>query len=158
MALSLNDLKITPRDGLYVYMPNAPQPHNCIVADSVTEEAPLMAGDVVTLDATSTNPNCPVIKKAAVTDAIYGVIPYDAMKNSYTAKQKVMVAVEGSTIYKTAAAAVTPGADLYFNANMQVAATATAGNSILGTANAYAAANDLVQVKLKFAKTQAAGG
>ena len=42
---------------------------------------------------------------------------------------------------------------------MQVTSTATAGNSILGTANtAAAAANDLVQVKLKFAKTQAAGG
>lgn len=158
MALSLNDFKITPRDGLYVYMPNTPQPHNCIVADSVTDEAPLRAGDIVTLDAASTNPHCPVVKKAGVTDTIFGVIPYDAMKNSYIAKQKVMVAIEGSYIYKTAAGAITPGADLYFNTNMQVSATATAGNSILGNANVYAQANDLVQVKLKFSKTQAATG
>lgn len=158
MALSLNDLKITPREGLYVYMPNTPQPHNCIVSDVVTEEAPLKAGDIVTLDTTSTNSHCPVIKKAGVTDTIFGVIPYDAIKNSYTAKQKVMVAIEGSYVYKTAAGVVTPGADLYFNTNMQVSATATAGNSILGTANTYAAANDFVQVKLKFSKTQATTG
>lgn len=158
MALDLNVLKITPRDGLYVYMPNAPQPHNCIVASSVTAEAPLKAGDVVTLDTTSTNPNCPVIKKAGVTDAIYGVIPYDAMKNSYVGNDKVMVAIEGSYIYKIVADAVTLGADLYFNASMQVTDTATAGNSILGIANTYAAAaGDFVQVKLKFAKTQAGG-
>ena len=159
MALDLNDLNITPRDGAYVYMPNTPQPHNCIVSDSVTDEAPLKAGDIVTLDNTSTNPYCPVVKKAAVADAIFGVIPTDAIKDTYTAKQKVMVAIEGSYIYKTAAAAINQGVDLYFNANMQVTSTATAGNSILGTANtAAAAANDLVQVKLKFAKAQAAGG
>lgn len=146
MALNLNDLKITPRDGLYVYMPNAPQPHNCIAAEA------LQAGDVLTLDTTSTNPNCPVVKKAAVTDPVYGIVPYDAMKNSYEANDKVMAAVEGSYIYKVAAGAVTPGATLYFDADMQVTATETEGNSTLGTANTYAAAaGDFVQVKLKFA-------
>lgn len=152
MALNLNDLKITPRKGLYVYMPNAPQPHNCIVADGQA----LTAGDIVTLDATSTNPNCPVVKKAAVTDAIYGVIPYDAYKNSYTAKEKVMVAVEGSTIYLAANEKTNPGVDLYFTADGYVTGSATPGNSIVGTSNAAAAAkDDLIQVKLKFAKTQA---
>lgn len=155
MGLQLNDLKITPREGLYVYMPNAPQPHNCIVSDAQTTA--LVAGDIITLDTTSTNPYCPVVKKAAVTDTIFGVIPFDAVKNSYSAKDKVMVAVEGSTIYKTAATAITPGATLYFNANGQVTATATAGNSTLGTANAYAAANSFVQVNLKFGKTAASG-
>lgn len=158
MALDLNVLKITPRDGLYVYMPNAPQPHNCIVASSITAENPLKAGDIVTLDSTSTNPHCPVIKKAGVTDTIYGVIPYDAIKNSYVGNDKVMVAVEGSYIYKIAADAITLGADLYFNTSMQVTDTATPGNSILGTANTYATATgDFVQVKLKFAKTVAGG-
>lgn len=153
MALSLNDLKITPRKGLYVYMPNTPQPHNCIVTDSVTSAAPLVAGDILTLDTTATNTNCPVVKKAGVTDPIYGVIPFDAMKNAYSAKQKTMAAIEGSYIYLPAAGAINQGATLYFNANGQVTATVTAGNSIIGTANTYAAAaDDFVQVKLKFSK------
>lgn len=155
-AIGINEQRLGQRVGLYVYLPNAPQPHNCIVESSVLSTAPLRAGTVVTLDSTSKNPNCPVIKAAGVTDAIYGVIVYDSMKDAYIANDKVAVAVEGSTIYMPAAAAVTPGAELYFNESGQVTATPTAGNSIVGVANNYAAAaNDLVQVKLKFAKTQA---
>lgn len=156
-AIGINEQRIGQRVGSYVYLPNAPQPHNCIVASSVIATAPLKAGTVVALDSTNTNTNCPVVKAAAVTDAIYGVIVYDSIKDAYIANDKVAVAIEGSTIYMPAAGAVTPGAELYFNTSGQVTATATAGNSIIGTANNYAAAaNDLVQVKLKFAKTQAA--
>jgi predicted RecA/RadA family phage recombinase len=154
MALNLNRLNITPSKGLYVYMPNAPEPHNCIVSEA--QNTPLVAGDIVTLDATSTNTHCPVIKKAAVTDKVFGVIPTDALKDSYNAKEKCMAAIEGSYIYLPAAKAITMGADLYFDANGNVTDTATAGNSIVGIANtAAAAANDLVQVKLRFATTSA---
>jgi predicted RecA/RadA family phage recombinase len=155
MALNLNRLNITPTKGLYVYMPNAPEPHNCIVSEA--QATPLAAGDIVTLDATSTNTHCPVIKKAAVNDKVYGVIPFDAMKNSYNAKEKCMAAIEGSYIYLPAAKAITMGADLYFDATGAVTDTATAGNSIIGIANTAAAAkDDLVQVKLRFATTTAA--
>lgn len=152
MALNLNRLNITPTKGLYVYMPNAPEPHNCIVSDSQTTA--LAAGDILTLDSSATNTHCPVVKKAAVTDKIFGVIPYDMIKNSYSAKDKCMAAIEGSYIYLPAAKAIAMGADLYFTATGTVTDTATAGNSIIGIANtAAAAANDLVQVKLKFATT-----
>lgn len=154
MALDLNRLNITPVKGLYVYMPNAPEPHNCIVSEN--QETSLVAGDIVALDADSTNPHCPVIKKAEVTDKIFGVIPHDVLKNSYSAKEKCMAAIEGSYIYLPAADVITMGADLYFDANGNVTETATAGNSIIGTANTAAnAEGDLVQVKLKFATTAA---
>lgn len=152
MALQLNDLAITPRVGAYVYMPNVPQPHNCVV--SANQSTALKAGDIVTIDTTVTNTHCPVIKKAAVTDVIFGVIPSDARKNSYVAGEKTAVAVEGSYIYFVAAGAITQGADLYFDATGKVTATATAGNSIVGVANTSAtAAGEFVQVKLKFATT-----
>ena len=155
MALNLNRLNITPTKGLYVYMPNAPEPHNCIVSEA--QNTPLATGDIVTLDATSTNTHCPVIKKAAVNDKVYGVIPFDAMKNSYNAKEKCMAAIEGSYIYLPAAKAIAMGADLYFDATGAVTDTATAGNSIIGIANTAAAAkDDLVQVKLRFAVTASA--
>jgi hypothetical protein len=152
MAQSLNDLNITARNGLYVYMPNTPQPHNCIV--SASETSALKAGDIVKLDITSTNTAAPVIKKAAVTDPVFGVVVFDAMKTQYAALDKISVAIEGSYIHKTTAGVVTPGAVLYFNAAGAVTATATAGNSTIGTANTYAASGDLVQVKLKFATTE----
>ncbi len=154
MALNLNQRKITPTDGLYVYMPNVPEPHNCIVSE--TQTTPLVAGDIVTIDTTTTNPYCPVIKKAAVTDPIFGVVPFDSFKNSYDALDKIAVAIEGSYIYKTAAGTIAQGATLYFDENGQVTSTPTAGNSTLGTANTYAAqTGDFVQVKLKFGTTQA---
>ena len=152
MALNLNDLTMTPRVGAYVYMPNTPQPHNCVV--SPNQETPLKAGDIVTLDATVQNPHCPVIKKAGVTDAVFGVIPFDVRKNAYSAKEKVHVAVEGSYLYFQAAGTINQGAKLYFTSGGKVTSTATAGNSIVGIANTYAGAeNDLIQVKLKFETT-----
>lgn len=154
MALNLNDLKITPRVGAYVYMPNTPQLHNCVVSEN--QETALKAGDIVTLDSTVTNTNCPVIKKAGLSDAIFGVIPSDARKNAYEAQEKCMVATEGSYIYLLADGAISQGAKLYFNANGQVTATVTAGNSIIGSAVTSATTeNDFVQVKLHFETTQA---
>ena len=152
-ALQLNDLKITPRDGDYVYMPNVPQPHNVIV--SPNQATALKAGDIVTIDTTVANAHCPVIKKAAVNDPIFGVIPYDDRKNTYSAKEKTQVAVEGSYLYKIAGGSITQGAKLYFTSTGTVTATATAGNSILGIANTTAASGDFVQVKLKFETTTA---
>lgn len=151
MALNLNVKKLTPRNGAYVYMPNVPQPHNCIVSASETNT--LTAGTIVTIDTTATNTSCPVIKKAAKTDVIFGVIPFDSLKNAYVAKDKVAVAVEGSTLYMTADGAITQGAVLYITSAHKVTKTATAGDSTLGTAETAAADGALVQVKLKFGTT-----
>lgn len=148
MALTLNQLKMTPRNGAYVYMPNVPQPHNCIV--SANQATALTAGAILTLDTAATNTNCPVVKAAAVTDPIYGVIPYDSLKNSYKAKDKVMAAVEGSTLYFIADGAITQGAVLCFTAAGKVTKTQTATYSTIGVAETAAADGAFVQVKLKF--------
>jgi predicted RecA/RadA family phage recombinase len=155
MALQLNDLKITPRKGAYVYMPNVPQPHNCIVSSN--QATALKAGDIVTVDSSVSNANCPVIKKAAANDVIFGVIPADVRKNSYIAREKVAVAVEGSYLYFIASGSIAQGAKLYFNATTgKVTSTATGGNSIVGIANTSAAGDgDFVQVKLHFETTTA---
>lgn len=161
--ISLNAFDIKPIVGLYVYMANLPQLHNVIV--SPNQETPLMAGAVVTIDGTVTNPNAPVAKQAAVTDEILGVIAYSPIVNQFTlngqyiANDRIAVARENDIIWMAAAGAITAGSILYFNANNQVTSTATAGNTIIGIALTPAIAeNDLVQVELKFQKTQAAGG
>lgn len=155
--ISLNAFDIKPIVGLYVYMANLPQLHNVIV--STNQTTPLLAGAVVTIDGTVSNPNAPVAKQAAVTDEILGVVVYNPILNSFVANDRIAVARENDVIWLPAAAAITAGSELYFNANNQVTSTATAGNTIIGKALTPATAeNDLVQVELKFQKTQAAGG
>lgn len=155
--ISLNAFDIKPIVGLYVYMANLPQLHNVIV--STNQTTPLLAGAVVTIDGTVSNPNAPVAKQAAVTDEILGVVVYNPILNSFVANDRIAVARENDVIWLPAAAAITAGSELYFNANNQVTSTATAGNTIIGKALTPATAeNDLVQVELKFQKTQTAGG
>ena len=156
MAIGINALRIYPAVGSYVYLPNTPQFHNTIV--SATQTTPLGAGNIVTLDTASTNSNCPVVKQAAATDLPVGVVILDARINAYSANEKIPVAREGSIVYLPAAAAITAGTKVMFNADNQVTATVTAGNSYIGTALTPATAeDDLVQVELKFEKTQAGG-
>lgn len=156
-TLSLNQFAPNvPLAGMYVYMANLPQLHNVIV--SAEENAPLVAGAIVTLDTTSTNTNAPVAKQAAVTDEIFGVVTYNPIQANFANGERIAVARPNDVVWLPAAGAVTVGAELYFNASNQVTATVTAGNSIVGKALTKAAATgDLVQVELGF-KTTAAGG
>lgn len=142
--------------GLYAYMPNRPQPHNLIV--SKNQETPLLSGAVITLDTASTNKFAPVVKQAAVTDRIYGVVTYNPVDHgmNYASGQRCSAAKDGDVVWLPAAAAIAVGAELYFNADNQVTSTATAGNSIIGIALTPAtAADELIQVELHFATTEA---
>lgn len=145
-----------PLAGMYAYQANLPQLHNVIVTSSVTDEAPIRAGAIVTLDSTSTNTNAPVVKQAAVTDSIFGVVVYNPIQSTFIGNERIAIARDGDIVWLPAADAVNVGADLYFNASNQVTATVTAGNSIVGKAMTKAtAAGDLIQVELGFRKTEA---
>lgn len=156
MALSLNQFSPNePVAGLYVYMANLPQLHNLIV--SAPENAPLMAGAVVTIDNAATNTNAPVVKQAGVTDKIFGVVTYNPIQNQFIAGERIAIARANDIIWMPAAGAIEAGAELYFTANNQVTATATAGNSIIGKALTPATTtDDFVQVELGFKTTEAA--
>lgn len=153
MSISLNQFAPNnPVPGLYVYMANLPQLHNVILAASQT----VSAGAIVTLDATATNVNAPVVKQAAVTDAVFGVVTYNPTKNTFTAGDRIAIARENDIVWLTAAGAVAEGAGLYFTSANKVTSTATAGNSIVGKALTPASADgDLIQVELHFATTAA---
>lgn len=143
-----------PMDGMYVYQANLAQPHNVIISAAQTTD--LTAGAVLTLDSTSTNTKAPVAKKAAVTDKVLGIIPYNPVQTPYKAGDRVAIARANDIIWKKAAGAITVGADVYFTADGTVTATATAGNTIIGTAWTPATdAGDFIQVELGFKQTQA---
>ena len=156
MALDLNQFAPNqPIAGLYVYQANLPQLHNPII--SANQSTALTYGAVVTLDSTVSNADAPVIKQAAVTDNIFGVVVYSPVKTSWVAGERVALARANDIIWLPAAGAIAMGATLYFNSSNQVTSTATAGNSIIGKAITSAAAEgDFIQVELGFATTAAA--
>lgn len=155
MAIDLNQFAPnTPVAGLYVYMANLPQLHNPII--SANQSTALTYGAVVTLDSSVSNADAPVVKQAAVTDNIFGVISYNPVKASWVAGERVAIARANDIVWMPAAGAIAQGAVLYFNSSNKVTSTATAGNSIIGKAITSAAAEgDFVQVELGFATTSA---
>lgn len=154
MAISLNQFAPNePVAGLYVYQANLPQLHNNIISEN--QETPLTYGAVVALDNAVTNADAPVIKQAAVTDKIFGVITFTPVKSQFESGERVAIARANDIIWMPAADAITPGTTLYFNASNQVTATATGGNSIIGRAITSAVAGGYVQVELGFATTTA---
>ena len=153
MAIDLNQFAPNqPIAGLYAYQANLPQIHNAVI--SANQSTALTYGAVVTLDSTVSNADVPVIKQAAVTDNIFGVIVYSPIKAQFVAGERVALARANDIVWLPAAGAIAQGAVLYFNSSNQVTSTATAGNSIIGKAiTSAAAANDFVQVELGFATT-----
>lgn len=153
MALDLNQFAPNqPIAGLYVYQANLPQIHNAVI--SANQSTALTYGAVVTLDSAVSNADAPVIKQAAVTDNIFGVVVYSPIKASFAKGERVALARANDIIWLPAAGAIAQGAVLYFNSSNQVTSTATPGNSIIGKAiTSAAAANDFVQVELGFATT-----
>ena len=153
MAISLNQFAPNePLPGLYVYQANLPQIHNAIISSN--QSTALTYGAVVTLDSSVSNTEAPVIKQAAVTDDIFGVITYNPRKATYSAGERVAIARANDVVWMVAAGSIAAGAKLYFNSSNKVTSSATAGNSIVGKAiTSAAAANDYVQVELGFETT-----
>ena len=153
MAIDLNQFAPNqPIPGLYVYQANLPQIHNAVI--SANQSTALTYGAVVTLDSAVSNADAPVIKQAAVTDNIFGVITFNPRKATWAKGERVALARANDIVWLPAAGAIAQGAVLYFNSSNQVTSTATAGYSIIGKAiTSAAAANDFVQVELGFATT-----
>lgn len=153
MAISLNQFAPNvPVPGLYAYQANLPQIHNAVI--SANQATALTYGAIVTLDSAVSNVNAPVVKQAAVTDNIFGVITFHPRKASWVAGERVALARANDIVWLPAAGAIAQGAVLYFNSSNKVTSTATPGNSIIGKAiTSAAAADDLVQVELGFATT-----
>lgn len=153
--ISLNQFSPnTPVAGMYCYMPNHPQNHDIRVSENQTTA--LMAGAILTIDTAVAAPHAPFVKQAAVTDKIVGVLTYNPITNQFVSNDLIAIAQCGDFVYLPADGAITVGSELYFNADNQVTATATAGNSIIGTAWTTATAEgELIKVKLGFKETEA---
>lgn len=154
MTIDLNQFAPnTPVAGLYVYQANLPQIHNAVI--SANQSTAITYGAVVTLDSAVSNADVPVVKQAAVTDNIFGVVTFNPRKAQWVKGERVALARANDIVWLPAAGAIAQGAVLYFNSSNQVTSSATAGNSIIGKAiTSAAAANDFVQVELGFATTE----
>ena len=148
--LSLNQFAPnTPLDGMYVYMANEGQLHNVIVGEDTT----LKAGDLVTLDDTSTNTNAPVVvafNSSNPNGIPFGVVSYNPIKSSYTTGERVGLARDFDVIWKTANRAIPVGAPIIFDANNKVGVSSGSTKLIEGIALTPASDDgDLIQVELR---------
>ena len=156
MTISLNQFAPNvPVAGQYVYIANLPQLHNVIV--SASQGTALKAGAIVKLDSSATNLDAPVALQASKTDAVFGVITYNPIKNDFAAGERIAVARPNDIVWLPAAGAISAGAALGFNSSNQVTASPSSGDTIIGKALTPAsAANDLVQVELGFSLAESA--
>ena len=144
--LSLNQFAPnTPVDGMYVYMANEGQLHNVIVG----ADQELKSGDVVKLDAASTNVHAPVVLAAEAGDDAFGVVSYTPIQAKHVAGHRVGLAREHDVIWKTASGAVAVGDKVAFDSEFKVA-TASSGAYIGIALTPASEADELIQVELKF--------
>ena len=147
MTIDLNVEKITPRKGQIVYE-IAPALHNVIVAGS--QATPLVAGDFVKLNTSSTNTAAPEVLAAGASDAVFGIVKITPRKNAFAAGEKVAIAQSGDVIWCEAGAAIAVGAELYHNADNEVVSSDPGSGTKCGIALTKAAnKGDLVQVQIK---------
>lgn len=151
--LSLNQFAPNqPIDGLYVYMANEGQLHNVIV--SPDQETALKAGNVVKLDAGSTNVHAPVVLGAETTDKPFGIVTFTPIQSLHTAGMRVGLARENDVIWKTANSAIAVGDVLGFDSDYKVEKAAPASGDTAGTIGIAltpaSASGDLIQVELHF--------
>jgi len=86
----------------------------------------------------------------AVTDIIYGIVPYTPKKDTFSAKDAVRIVKENAIIVMEASAAVAIGAQVEMVVSGMKVKTATATGTPVGIAlQAAAADGDLIKVELE---------
>jgi len=86
-------------------------------------------------------------KATAITDDIFGFVPYNIKTASYAAGEPVKMAFQGSVMIMEASAAIAAGADVQFDPATEKVATLTSTNTNVGKALTKAATDgDLVEV------------
>ena len=150
-AFSLTAYNTTPAEGMYAYMPNNPHRHNAEFYSGTSTDT-VTAGSFVKLYSSSTSTVRPVVSACAVTDVPYGMVVYDAVKNTHGVGDLVALAQTGDSVFLVAGGSISVGAKLQFNATTRkVDDTTTSSNAYIGIAETKATADgDLIQVKLDF--------
>lgn len=144
MAQNVNQFAMTPEKGLMTLEPNW-STFNCQVAAS--EAGTLVPGQAV-LISDVTGEQIPVVKAAATTDAIFGIIPLSVKKNEYVAYDQVKIARGGDVIFLEAAAAIARGALLEFVVSGNKVQTKNTGVQIGRALDKATASGQLIKVLL----------
>lgn len=134
-----------------------PQPDTVPAQIYGSSTAIIVAGVAVKLVTTQAGPNIIVDATTSASDGpIFGVIPYNARKNSYAAFDSVEVVGRGGILMLKTSAAVQRGRavsctnPLVATNDPTVASDFTVNNYILGTSLGYAAAaNALIKVQVQ---------
>ena len=141
---NLNQFRPTDHKGIVVTPKNS---RECKAGEALT------AGDIVKIKDVA-GPITTVVKVAAATDKVFGVVAYDsARKVDYAEGEILNVAYDYSIVKMEANATIAAGAEVAAVPNGMKVATAASGNIAFGQACIQAAAGELVPVMLHRAET-----
>ena len=119
----------------------------------------LVAGEMVCIGATVRPNVTKVIKGTALTDAYFGVVLTNPLKESWVTGEKLEIAILGSIVTMTASGAFNAGGSLQYAFDTFKVATQTASNSIVGVAMDNSTGNNaLVRVFVYLKAIQGAVG
>ncbi len=146
MTQNSNQFQITNEKGTLTLVQNI-NVVNAIV--DVDETATLVPGDAVKIKDVS-GKTIKVEKATALTDDVFGFVPFDFIKNEYVLNESLKVAFNDSVMIMEASAAIAAGAQIQFDPATAKVATLIAPNTKIGFSLDKAAADgDLVRVLIK---------
>ena len=141
---NLNQFRPTDHKGIVVTPKNS---RECRAGEALT------AGDIVKIKDVA-GPITTVVKVAAATDKVFGVVAYDsARKVDYAEGEILNIAYDYSIVKMEANTTIAAGAEVAAVPNGMKVATAASGNVAFGQACIQAAAGELVPVMLHRAET-----
>jgi hypothetical protein len=108
---------------------------------SATATDTITPGEFVKLVSTTTGLVTKASVGSAATDAYFGVVLSNPLKEAYAVGEKMEIAMMGSLVILEASAAITAGASLQYAYDTKKAATHTASNTVVGIAMENAAAD-----------------
>ena len=114
---------------------------------STNEAATLVPAQAVKLE-NAAGEQIPVIKVAAITDVIFGFIPYNVRTDEYVALDQIKIAGNGEIMEMEAGAAIARGAELELVLTGNKVVTQATG-TVVGVAIGKAAASgDIIKVRI----------
>lgn len=145
MAQEINQFTIGNEKGLLIKAPE----FNVFSAQVKTGETALVPGQAVKI--TTTGGSTLLVESLdAITDAVFGFVPYDVGQDSFEALGLVKVATDNCVMVMQAGAAINAGATLMIQLSGNKVVTQTSTNTKIGVALEKAAADgDLIRVLIK---------
>lgn len=147
-TFNMNQFAMTGLKGKIAAGPGNTLSVQVYAGSAATAAAPIVPGDFVKL--VDVAANTIIVDRAAVTDAIIGVVLVSPKKDGFIPLDNMEIAINGSIVNLESADAIARGADVEYTVSGAKVSTSAGTNTIVGVAlDKASGANKLIRVLLK---------